>query len=465
MFEYHVAMNADSPTAAVESLRERVVSLPAASDDRERVERIVALDRLKAACAAVQAGEAAAFAASQRERQEDEGAPPPRLGRGIADQLGLARRISPTAASRWLHESQALVADLSQTRALLAAGEVSEQVAHLVARESDQLTAASRRRLDADLAGGPAPDLPGSSPREAIEATRRHAFRLEPEAVDRRARVARGDRGVQLRPGRDTMVRLCGHLPAEQGVLAWRVLDQHAKTLKSSGDARTLGQIRADAFVERLTGQVAAADVGVEVGLTMTLGTLFGDSDDGGTGDGDGQEPADLLGYGPIPTDLSRDLVAHASARSRAFLRRVFTDPVEESVAHVDTGRRRFDGPLARLIGFRDQRCADPGCDAPIRHVDHLVPHAAGGATSAANGQGRCERGNYVKDTPGWSITPVDDGHGHGWATIITPTGHEYPTRPPPARGPGANRQHIANRRIQRRLRRLQRELHRGADP
>lgn len=38
-----------------------------------------------------------------------------------------------------------------------------------------------------------------------------------------------------------------------------------------------------------------------------------------------------------------------------------------------------------------------------IRHDDHVVRAADGGRTEAANGQGLCERCNYVKETPGWA--------------------------------------------------------------
>ena len=63
-----------------------------------------------------------------------------------------------------------------------------------------------------------------------------------------------------------------------------------------------------------------------------------------------------------------------------------------------------------------------------IRHIDHVVPHVAGGPTDATNGAGLCEACNYAKDAPRWRARP---GPG-GTVTTKTPTGHTCTTRPPP---------------------------------
>lgn len=145
-----------------------------------------------------------------------------------------------------------------------------------------------------------------------------------------------------------------------------------------------------------------------------------------------------------IATGLGPD----GNAEARRFVRRIFTDPVDDTVAHVDTRRRRFDGPLARLIRLRDQRCRDPFCSAPIHDLDHVQPFAAGGATSASNGQGLCRRGNLVKQLPGWS--EAGDAR---LRVLVTPTGHAYSSRPPPALGAGGD---AVSRRRRNAIRRLE---------
>ena len=99
-------------------------------------------------------------------------------------------------------------------------------------------------------------------------------------------------------------------------------------------------------------------------------------------------------------------------------------------------GAGRSTGSNAGLIGVRDGGlCRDPYCDAPIRHVDHIRPHRAGGPTSFANGRGVCARGNYVREMPGWRVDVVDDGLGRHPHTVrtTTPTGHTYTSTAGPA--------------------------------
>ncbi|MDQ6659180.1 MAG: hypothetical protein M3Z00_13335, partial [Actinomycetota bacterium] len=43
-----------------------------------------------------------------------------------------------------------------------------------------------------------------------------------------------------------------------------------------------------------------------------------------------------------------------------------------------------------------------------------------------------CERGNYVKDMPGWTTSK---GNNPGEVITTTPTGHQYRTLPPPQIG------------------------------
>jgi hypothetical protein len=99
----------------------------------------------------------------------------------------------------------------------------------------------------------------------------------------------------------------------------------------------------------------------------------------------------------------------------------------------MEATRRRFTGRLRKLLVWRDQTCRTPWCEAPIRHADHILAHAAGGATHLGNGAGLCEACNYRKESPGWRAEVIDIA-GHVIA-ITTPTGHRYHGSPPPAPG------------------------------
>jgi hypothetical protein len=71
----------------------------------------------------------------------------------------------------------------------------------------------------------------------------------------------------------------------------------------------------------------------------------------------------------------------------------------------TESRAREFTGQLRQLILLRDDVCASPYCNAPIRHIDHATPHAEGGPTSQANASGLCERCNHTKHNPGWTHT------------------------------------------------------------
>src|SRR5699024_9322429 len=110
---------------------------------------------------------------------------------------------------------------------------------------------------------------------------------------------------------------------------------------------------------------------------------------------------------------------------TRLWSRRLFTAPETGQLVAMESRRRTVPPGLARFIDVRDQTCATPWCDAPIRHHDHIVPAAAGGPTAAHNLKGLCEACNYAKQAPGWRerAGPAD---GPRTVTTQTPTGHEY---------------------------------------
>jgi hypothetical protein len=93
------------PKLGTARLREFVAQLAALDpdvDDAERIVQLGVLETLKASASAMQARVSVAFDASQRAAQREQGVAGERVGRGVAEQVALARRESPAQGARHL---------------------------------------------------------------------------------------------------------------------------------------------------------------------------------------------------------------------------------------------------------------------------------------------------------------------------------------------------------------------------
>jgi hypothetical protein len=415
----------DDALAAVRPAGDEVMT------DAARVDLLSELEKLKSAACALQAELTVDLDASVRSRDARQGVAPERQGRGVAAQVAMARQESPHRASMLLGLAKDLATDLGCTHQALREGRLNEFRAQVVARESGCLGRDDRAVIDEEVCGTDVIDGLGTG--ALAGEIRKRVQAADPSAVARRNAKAEEARRVNIRPTPDTMVYLTGLLPVAQGVKAFACLTKEADRLVSDGDERTKGQIMADLLVERLTGQTHAQDVGVTVDIVISDEALLGA----------GHEPAcvpDVPGC-VIPAQIARELIAHAlRAETISFIRNLYADSTGRLVAM--TSRQRFapDG-LADFLAIRDQGiCRTPWCDAPIRHIDHIYPHAAGGQTTDDNTQGLCQACNHAKQADGWTQTTVHDDSGRHTVETTTPTGHHHrsraPTPPTPARPP-----------------------------
>lgn len=383
-----------------------------------RIDRIAELERLQSCLEAVKAVEIVRFARSRALDQSHLGVDPRRLEHGLAAEIALAGRVSPTEGARRLHTARDLVLDLPRTLRLLVDGTIHAGTARRITEALSHLDRHSRRQVDRVL---DRQRLDERSARSAAAAASRAAYEVDPVGSLARSSQARSQRRVTLRPVPDTMSLLTGVLPVEQGVACLAALQAAAREAQAAGDTRGQGQVMADTLVARITGQDRAEQVGVEVGIVVPLAALL---------DPDDPTPAEIPGHGPLPAGLARQLITNPGIR--AGWRRLITRPTRaggQLVVDIDPRRRRFTGGLAELIRWRDQTCRDPFCDAAIRHLDHIRQHRTGGPTRPGNGRGVCERGNYIRELPGWTVR-VSDPDSHTVVTT-TPTGHRYLSRPP----------------------------------
>ena len=266
------------------------------------------------------------------------------LGRGVAAQIGLARRESPHSGARLLGLARILSTEMPHTLRALSRGVISEWRATILVRETACLTLPHRQKVDELIAGDQAA-LEQLGDRKLIAAIKTLAYGLDPLSVVNRAAKAASDRFVSCRPAPDTMSYVSALLPVAQGVGVMAALTRKADQARAAGDPRSKGQVMADTFVELLTGQARAEDLRVEVQLVMTDRTLLhgilpkdeaGTSMAGSNGaescgagkdegpdrtasgdqDGsagvyipDGAEPTLLAGYGLVPAQRTRDLL------------------------------------------------------------------------------------------------------------------------------------------------------------
>jgi hypothetical protein len=425
-------------TAALARLVGALAQLEQDVEDAVRIDRIRALEQLRSAVAAAQAVETAAFAAAQRAAQAAGGASQREIAHSVAGQVGLARRLTPHQARRYVGWAKILTGELPQTFAALRAGRVNEWRSLLVARETAWLSSEHRAVVDARLA----PRLEELGDRRVEDEAKKLAYRLDPEGAIARVRGAESDRHVGLRPAPDAMARLSALLPVAQGVAVYTALGSQADSLSNEGDPRSRGQLMADLLVQRLTGQATATDVPVEINLVMSEDTLLACAD----------EPAHLDGYGALPAQRARELILSAGDCTPMWIRRLFTRPVSGDLVALESKRRQFTPAQRRYLRLRDQTCRTPWCEAPIRHADHITAVERGGRTTTTNGRGTCAACNYTKQAAGWQTRVAGNRVPHE-VEIVAPTGHRYRSRPPDP--PRTRRASLLERQLRAYLRRV----------
>ncbi|GAA4428908.1 HNH endonuclease signature motif containing protein [Georgenia halophila] len=457
------------------------------------IDLIAELEALKNTATAIQADAAVEVDKTRRGEEAERGVPAARRGRGVASEIALARRESPHRGRQLLSLAKTLRSDLPCTAARLRDGSISQWRASLVARESACLDQAERAQVDHDLCADPK-NLEGLGTRALVAQVKKAVAEKDAAAVVARARRAESERHVSIRPAPDAMCYLTALLPVAQGVGVYAALTRDAEqTINFDGEVRGKGQVMADLFTARLTGaemtlvttenvaqqqrphrssessghgeagrsqepgepgemviDVAPPAVPVTVNVTISDLALLGG----------GQEAATITGNGVpaqvVPAEIARQLLADTlntatvDNQVKAWIRRLYTDPGGNLIA-MSTKSRLFPAGLGTFLTLRDQgTCRTPYCDAPIRHIDHIVPSADDGDTDAENGQGACEACNHSKQAPGWTQTvesadptamsrnrTAEDNDRRHRVTTTTPTGRRYRSTAP--RAPRSN--------------------------
>ncbi|MBW0127676.1 HNH endonuclease signature motif containing protein [Pseudonocardia oceani] len=385
--------------------------------DAELVDAAVGFERLAAWAAARQTAVLAEF----QQRPGDGSVRAVPLREWASDEIGMALTVSRGSAQVRLAQARRLSGVLRPTRDLLEAGRLCWSRTRLVcdrlALLDDTLTAAVQERV--------LPAAPGQTWAQLDAALRRAILALDPDGAASRHRAARAERRVDVFAGEDGMATLWARLTAPDAASSYAWLTRLARGL-GADDPRTLDQRRADLLAAVLTGRLvlrdpAASDTVAVVPVTpgkplitvlVPHSTLTGADD----------APCELVGYGPIPAPLAREIAADS------VWRRLVTDPLTGTV--LEYGRTTYRPPaaLADHIRARDITCRAPGCRQPAAtcELDHVIPWNPDGTTGEDNLVTLCPAHHDLKEHPGWQ-TELGPDRALEWTT---PTGHRYRTEP-----------------------------------
>jgi hypothetical protein len=180
-----------------------------------------------------------------------------------------------------------------------------------------------------------------------------------------------------------------------------------------------MDQIRADVFLDLLLGSTreshTRSDRGV-VGIHVDLVTLVGLA----------ESPARIPGWGPVISDIARQVVAEQSDSDH----RVTVTGGDGEIVWTGTTRRRPTVSQRRQLEAETVTCVFPGCRMPAGQcdIDHNVPWSCGGPTEQWNMGPLC-RHDHVGKHRGWDLKRVRPGV-YRW---VSPLGHTYEVmaRPP----------------------------------
>lgn len=388
---------------------------PGRLTDADLIDAITGFERMSSWAGARQAALLAEFA---RRRPDDHSL----AGDHGADEIALALRLSRTAAAERLARAEVLTADLPATAEAWEAGLIDGLKTRAIVEAAYRLPGRQRAALEKRV-------LPRASEQPIARlraALRRAVLALDPQGGQDRFEQRRSARRVVVSPDEGGMATLWALLAAPDATAAYQHLGDLARGL-GADDPRNMDARRADLLVDLLTGRdIPTADLAADgrsahrsarpgkplVSVVVPVTTLMGLDD----------QPGELVGHGPIPADLAREIAAEGTWR------RLLTDPV--SGALLDHGRSTYRPPagLADFVRTRDLYCRHPGCGqrAATADLDHTVPYPQG-TTSEHNIGAYCRHHHLVKTfASGWRVEQFPDGR----ITWTTPTGHTYTSHP-----------------------------------
>ncbi|MGY1720316.1 DUF222 domain-containing protein [Blastococcus sp. SYSU DS0552] len=398
---------------------------------------------------------------------------PPGASEFVPDELAAVQNCSRTAAVTQLEHAHVLTTVLPATFAALRLGRLDWPRARAIAAEVAATGADTDPGVIAGVETAVLPTATELGVGKLRAAVRTELIARDAVAADRRRQARRRAADVTVRPVGDGMSELRALLPHPDARACRDALDRHARAAKDAGDTRPIGMLRTGALTDLLLRPwqqqpSVTAQLTVVAPLSALTPAKFlaagapapaaftrpGTASPVGEVDGEPITAAHLRELltqldacsiqapagGSLDIAITDATGALLAITGRAELARLAIRgcPEHPSTAcgcprlgipgQVD--RYRPSAAQQRFLATRDRTCRHPGCTAPAgwADLDHVLPHAAGGATACENLCCLCRHHHRLKTfAPGWTHTLSDDGV----LTVITPSGVTRTTRPP----------------------------------
>jgi hypothetical protein len=335
--------------------------------------------------------------------------------------VGATLGMTTGGAERKVNAARAITESLPKCRLAMAAGAMNYRQAWLVAEAVAPLDDAAKAVVDARVASR----IAGQSWQAFRRTLRRAVLAAAPDVVlaEHAARLAHRDVEKFDFEG-DVMSQLQVTMSSIDAQTVWLGLDATALQLQAADKAAGkpdagIGAYRSDALVAWANHALADPNAPRrhgrrhQVQYVIDLPSLLGLADN----------PAELVGYGPIPAALVRDRA------TRADWRRLVVDPVTGFLLDYGNVVYRPPAELADYLMARDRRCRFPGCNAQATRcdIDHNTP-APRGSTSASNCCCLCRRHHRLKTFGGWTVQLKPEGS----CVWTAPCGRQFVSDPPP---------------------------------
>jgi hypothetical protein len=320
--------------------------------------------------------------------------------------LHLTRRCADTEVGIALE----LHTRLPRVHDMLASGDLDLRRARVLLDGTSHLDDAAARRVIDQIAD----DATRYTTGQLRTRLQRLCIETEPDDAALRYHDAVEQRRVVIEPNNTGTANYLGmDLPPDRVMAATQRINRIARSLRGKDEERTIDQLRADVYLDLLSGTTHTDTSRGVIDLRVDLDTLTELNN----------HPGDLAGYGPVIADIARRVAKH---ETEAEWRYTVTTPTTGQPIHTNTTRRRPTTSQRRAVEARNPTCIFPGCRMPAisSDLDHRVRYTDGGPTTETNLGPLCRHDHCIRHQHGWTYQPLPNSD-HQWTSRL---GHTYTT-------------------------------------